>query len=129
LKPAKDKKGYLRVHLSTKSIDGKDRTPRVHRLIAKTFIPNINNLPEINHINGIKDDNRIENLEWVTTTQNIRHAIKLGTRKDCKLSIEKARNIRKSFSLGISASRLQAKNDICKATFYNIINEKIWKEI
>lgn len=75
LKPATDNKGYLRVGLQK---NGKLNTHKVHRLVAINFIPNPKNKPQVNHINGIKSDNRIENLEWVTGKENTKHAIENG---------------------------------------------------
>lgn len=54
---------------------------RVHQLVAEAFIPNPDNLPEVNHKNGNKADNTINNLEWVTNQQNIDHAWKTGLSK------------------------------------------------
>lgn len=63
--------GYKEVALSK---DGKTKTVLLHRLIAIHFVDNPTNLPCVNHINGIKTDNRIENLEWCTQSQNTKHA-------------------------------------------------------
>lgn len=68
-------KGYYIVSLSK---DNKQTNKYIHRLIAEAFLPNENNLPVINHINGDKTDNGLENLEWCTKRRNIEHAIETG---------------------------------------------------
>ena len=60
-------KRYYQIKLSNK---GKRKPFLVHRLVALAFIPNPNNLPEIDHINNIKTDNRLDNLRWVNRSQN-----------------------------------------------------------
>jgi len=75
LKPAKDSKGYYIVILCKNSTRF---TRKVARLVAQAFIPNLHNKPQINHINGIKTDNRLENLEWCTNSENQKHAHKIG---------------------------------------------------
>ena len=69
LKPRINKSGYLQVCFCNK-------THLVHRLVASAFIENKNKKPQVNHINGIKTDNKLENLEWMTNSENVCHAYK-----------------------------------------------------
>jgi len=73
----KDLNGYPKISLM---IDGDLKKMFVHKLLALAFIPNPENKPQINHINGIKDDNRLENLEWCTASENIDHSYRMGFR-------------------------------------------------
>lgn len=74
----KDNFGYLKVCLCK---DGKKKQFKVHKLVAEAYIPNIENKKEVNHINGNKADNRAENLEWCTRSENMKHAYKNGLQK------------------------------------------------
>lgn len=75
-KPVLNKYGYPTVCLYP--IVGKLKNVTIHRLVAKAFIPNPNNKSSVNHINGVKTDNNIKNLEWATVAENNRHAIETG---------------------------------------------------
>ena len=68
-----------------KGIKRKRWLVKIHRLVAKAFITNSDNKPFVNHINGIKSDNRVENLEWCTATENIRHSYDILKRKPTNL--------------------------------------------
>lgn len=75
LKTQKDRKGYPRVRIT---INRKKRAYRVHRLVASAFIPNPENKPQVNHIDGNKNNNCVGNLEWCDGRENCRHAIDNG---------------------------------------------------
>lgn len=74
LAPIADKDGYLLVSMSA---DGKSKIEKIHRLVAKAFIRNDGGLPQVNHRNGIKTDNRVDNLEWSSCKDNILHKFRV----------------------------------------------------
>ncbi len=74
--PSEDNKGYLRTRLTNK--EGKASTIKVHRIVAIAFIPNPLGLAQVNHKDGNKKNNCVDNLEWVTNNENKEHAVKNG---------------------------------------------------
>lgn len=75
IKHGRDKQGY---HIVRIKINGKTATRRVHRMVALCFIPNPENFPQVNHKDENKDNNNVDNLEWVTAKQNCNY----GTRNE-----------------------------------------------
>ena len=71
--------GYVTIGLRK---NGKRKVFKMHRLVAINFIPNIHNKKIVNHINGVKYDNRLENIEWCTQKENVRHAFDIGCRNN-----------------------------------------------
>jgi hypothetical protein len=87
LKPVLNSGGYYQVFLEKKAV-------KIHRLVAKSFINDIFDKKEVNHKNGIKTDNRVYNLEWVTASENMKHAYKNGL--NSKKGEKHSRNILKN---------------------------------
>ena len=93
---AKDKDGYLYVSLSK---DGKAQKFRVHRLVAQAFIPNPKNLNTVDHINGIKDDNKVSNLQWLSSGDNLNKY--WGKRRKAVICLENGVVYRSAYRAGI----------------------------
>lgn len=79
LKPYTNNKGYVKISLQ----EGRRAIKkRIHRLVAQAFIPNPYNLPQVNHKDGNKQNNSYTNLEWVTNSENLRHAREMRRKAD-----------------------------------------------
>ena len=101
LHPWKSASGYLYIDLSIK---GKKSTFRVNRLVALCWIPNPKNKPEVNHIDGDKENNKVSNLEWATHLENMQHA------KDT----------------GLLPNRVGSNNGRAKLNEYQVISIRVW---
>lgn len=132
LKSAIDRYGYPFYSLSKKKVL---KSKTTHRLVAKAFIPNPLNKPAVNHINGIKTDNNVKNLEWCTNKENTQHSIKIGLQNKkgtnhhkCKLTEEQVREIRQ---IGFSQTRmfLSKKYNVSRAHILRLIRNEGWEHI
>lgn len=114
----------------------KEKTYMLHRLIALHFIPNPLNLPVVNHINGIKTDNRLENLEWCTRSENAKHSIRIGLQipfkgeeNGCsKLTEEQVLEIR-SIGKTKTLKNIASMYGVSYTTIWNVIKRKKWSHI
>lgn len=110
--------GYVSLLLSSKNVK---KRHSVHKLVALTFIPNPLNKLEVNHINGIRNDNRVENLEWVTRSENMKHAWNTGlTKGRCTSVVCTNTNI-----IYKSIDEASKKNNICCSELSRMLNGKI----
>ena len=125
--PSIDRSGYLHG-----LINGRNQS--YHRIIAECFVPNPYNKHDVNHINGIKTDNRAENLEWSTRSENIAHAYRIGLEKpviginnhNSKLDDDLVRYIRKSDKTNY---RLAKELGVDPSTIRDARNNKTWRYV
>ena len=115
LKPTLLRGGYLRYILREKG--GKRKTCLVHRLVAKAFIPNPNNLPDVDHINGVRTDNRVENLRWVSAKENMNNPITIQHIKDTVERVKNEPYFKKSRKIAVNKALIQySKHIVCIET-------------
>lgn len=130
-----DQQGYLKASLN--KIGFKQKTFTIHRLVAIAFLPNLDCFPEINHKNGIKSDNRVENLEWCNNHHNIQHAIANGLRRilrgeeqGCsKLTNDKVRQMRKLSETGLPYRKIAQMFNVSTTVATNVVKYKTWKHV
>ena len=128
--------GYLKFGHKEK-VDGKwvCHTFLSHRIVAQAFLDNTDNKPYVNHINGVKTDNRLSNLEWCTPIENNRHAIKIGLSKSwegeknykAKLTWQQVIEVRALYGGGfMTKKQLSEKYNILVDSINCIIKRKKW---
>jgi len=130
IKPWTDKKGYKYIDIS---LYPKKKRFLLHRLVAYHFIDNPKDLPQINHIDGDKSNNKVDNLEWCTSKHNINHAIKTGLNKISGLDNYRSKltrncviEIRKS---NLTQSELSKKYNISQTGISKIKLFKTYKNV
>lgn len=130
LKATKDKEGYENVFLYKNK---KFKVCKVHRLVAIAFIYNPKNKPEVDHINTIRNDNRVENLRWVTRSENLLNPLTRQKRSEVRFSRESKKKIsdtRKVLGLALGKNNPNYKGFVCifpsgKVTEPMLLNEII----
>jgi hypothetical protein len=133
LKPRFDKGGYLRRGLSK---DGKETAYFVHRLVAKAFVfnPDPTTKIQVNHLNGIRDDNHYLNLEWCTISQNVKHSFDVLGKKPIKgnatLSDVEVRKIRELLeSTALFQKDIGAMFGVKQSNISRIKNNVLWGDV
>lgn len=130
-----DTDGYL---YATFSMHGKKIKRKIHRLVAQAFIPNPDGKPQINHIDGNKMNNHVSNLEWCTSTENNRHAVKIGLMKsgeefpDAKLTNEQVAWCRRVYISGdkeFGTNALARKLGVSRSAMYLLLKGKTYRHI
>jgi hypothetical protein len=129
LKPYKTKNNYLEVSLSERGVVKKFT---IHRLVAQMFLPNPNNLPQVNHLNGDTTYNRLTNLEWCTASENQIHSCDvLGKHRGenqhlSKLTIKDVRSVLKLLDNKVGTTKIAKMFSVSVNTIDNIKAGRTW---
>lgn len=118
--------GYVQVYLYK---DSKKYSKYIHRILAQLFIPNPENKPQVNHINSIRNDNSISNLEWVTRNEQMFHAYQFGNMitkrtKYTQLTKKQRKEVIHKYENGYSKKKLSQLYNVSRTTIRNIISEE-----
>jgi len=117
------------------SLNLKVKRHLAHRLLAIAFIPNAENKPFINHKNGNKLDNSLGNLEWVSASENAKHAFDMGLRKRGEVHSKsiftdnQVIDIKQRLAKGENGASIARLYNACKSTIHNIKKNKTWKHL
>ena len=111
--------GYRKVKLYC---DSQGKTFMVHRLVASAFIPNVQNKPQVNHIDGNKENNAVENLEWVTQSENLSHAVKTGLIDISKMTKATSKKVNQYDKNGCFIRTWDSMSDAARATKTHVAN-------
>jgi hypothetical protein len=123
LKPMSHKLGYLYYDLRK---DKKRKLYYVHRLVSEHFIDNPLSKKYVNHIDGNKKNNSISNLEWVTSKENVNHAIKTGLIKRVKLKLDDVRIIKELIKRGDTCISISKKFNVTPGCISGIKYNNNW---
>lgn len=126
--PNLDTSKYFKVTLNYL---GERRNLLVHRIVALTFIPNPDQLPQVNHVNGNKYDNEADNLEWCTSRQNTLHFFYLPGKVNgqAKLNPELVAFLKVLHNEGVPQKELAELTGMSRPAISNIFNGKAWTEV
>jgi len=125
LHPGIDSHGYSQVQLRGRNMK------LVHRLVAEVFIPNPENKPEVNHIDGDSQNNHAENLEWVTGSENCLHSTRIlgKVRGFVKLTVADVREIKRRLADGERKKDIAGRFDMAESTVSNIASGRRWANV
>lgn len=136
LSPSINNRGYEQVTLRSVKT-GQQESVFIHRLVAEAFIPNPENKPQVNHIDGVKRNNVVENLQWATISENIQHAFDTGLLKKqtgenshlSSLTSHQVLQIRQLLDQGFSSRHIASRFDISHPCVLDIKHKRTYTDV